>query len=55
MAFTLYLWTQLSGLTFEIGLAWLVAGFVALLIITRAVPASSRRRCTPAEEELEGA
>ena len=35
MAFTLYLWTQLSGLTFKIGLGWLVAGFVALLIITR--------------------
>jgi putrescine importer len=36
VAFTAYLWTQLSGLTFEIGLGWLAAGFVALLIITRA-------------------
>jgi putrescine importer len=36
MAFTLYLWTQLSSLTFKIGLGWLVGGFVALLIITRA-------------------
>ena len=36
VAFTAYLWTQLSGLTFEIGLGWLAAGFVVLLIITRA-------------------
>jgi amino acid transporter len=34
-AFTLYLWTQLSGTTFEIGLAWLAAGFVYLLVLTR--------------------
>jgi amino acid transporter len=36
VAFTAYLWTQLSQLTFEIGLGWLAAGFVALLLITRA-------------------
>ncbi len=36
VAFCGYLWTQLSGLTFEIGLAWLAAGFVYLLVLTRA-------------------
>src|SRR6185436_7855158 len=36
VAFTVYLWTQLSELTFEIGLSWLAGGFVALLIITNA-------------------
>jgi len=35
VAFTLYLWTQLSRLTFEIGLGWRAGGFVLLLIITR--------------------
>ena len=35
VAFTVYLWTQLSQLTFEIGLGWLAAGFVALLVLTR--------------------
>ncbi len=34
-AFTIYLWTQLSELTFEIGLAWLAAGFLYLLYLTR--------------------
>jgi len=35
-AFTIYLWTQLSELTFEVGLGWLAAGFVYLLVLTRA-------------------
>jgi putrescine importer len=34
-AFTMYLWTQLSGLTFEIGLGWLAVGFAYLLALTR--------------------
>jgi amino acid transporter len=34
-AFTIYLWTQLTGLTFEIGLGWLAVGFVYLLVLTR--------------------
>jgi|SRR4051794_22092917 len=34
-AFTIYLWTQLSSLTFKIGLSWLVVGFVYLLALTR--------------------
>ena len=54
MAFTLYLWTQLSALTFKIGLGWLVAGFVALLIITRAFRVEPPPMYT-GEEELESA
>jgi amino acid transporter len=34
-AFTLYLWTQLTRLTFEIGLSWVAVGFVYLLYLTR--------------------
>jgi len=35
-AFTIYLWTQLSSLTFKVGLSWLAVGFVYLLVLTRA-------------------
>jgi putrescine importer len=52
MAFTLYLWTQLSGLTFEIGLSWLAAGFVALLIITRLFRREPPPTYTGDEEDL---
>ena len=55
VAFTLYLWTQLSGLTFQIGGAWLVGGFVALLIITRAFRVDPPPMYTGEEEELERA
>jgi len=34
-AFTLYLWTQLTRLTFEIGLSWVAVGFLYLLFLTR--------------------
>jgi amino acid transporter len=34
-AFTLYLWTQLTGLTFAIGLSWVAIGFLYLLYLTR--------------------
>jgi putrescine importer len=34
VGFTLYLWTQLSGLTFRIGVIWLAVGFVYLLALT---------------------
>src|SRR3954465_2817768 len=34
-AFTLYLWTQLTSLTFEIGLSWVAVGFLYLLFLTR--------------------
>lgn len=33
-AFTIYLWTQLSGLTFKIGGGWVVVGFAYLLYLT---------------------
>ena len=33
--FTFYLWTQLTGFTFRIGLSWLAVGFVYLLFLTR--------------------
>ena len=55
VAFTLYLWTQLSRLTFKIGGAWLVAGLVALLIITRAFRVDPPPMYTGEEEELERA
>ena len=53
VAFTAYLWTQLSGLTFEIGLGWLAAGFVALLVITRGFKREPPPMYTGDEEELE--
>ncbi|GAA4348424.1 APC family permease [Microbacterium rhizosphaerae] len=34
-ALTVWLWTSLAPVTFAIGLAWLAAGFVILLIVTR--------------------
>jgi putrescine importer len=34
-AFTLYLWTQLTRLTFEIGLGWVAVGLLYLLYLTR--------------------
>jgi amino acid transporter len=35
VAFTIYLWTSLTGFTFRIGLSWLAVGFVYLLVLTR--------------------
>ena len=34
-AFTIYLWTKLTGVAFEVGLSWLAVGFVYLLALTR--------------------
>ncbi|MFT4157385.1 MAG: amino acid permease, partial [Microbacterium sp.] len=34
-ALTIWLWTNLSGMTFIVGLSWLAIGFVLLLIVTR--------------------
>ncbi|MGH3102019.1 MAG: APC family permease, partial [Thermoleophilia bacterium] len=34
-AFTIYLWTQLSDLTFKVGLGWLAAGLLYLVYLTR--------------------
>jgi amino acid transporter len=34
-AFTIYLWTKLSGVAFEVGLAWLAVGLLYLVYLTR--------------------
>ncbi|MEU1302987.1 APC family permease [Streptomyces shenzhenensis] len=34
-ALTLWLWTSLEGITFEVGLCWMLAGFLYLLFLTR--------------------
>jgi len=41
-AFTVWLWTSLSGTALTIGLIWLAAGFLWLLVVTRGF-----RRPTP--------
>ena len=51
VAFTAYLWTQLSGLTFKIGLGWLAAGFVYLLVLTRGFRRQPPAMYTGEEEE----
>ena len=51
VVFTVYLWTELSELTFQIGLGWLAAGFVALLIITRLFQRKPPPMYTGDEEE----
>jgi amino acid transporter len=35
LALTVWLWTNLTGMSFLIGLSWLAVGFVLLLIVTR--------------------
>src|SRR3954447_12727463 len=50
-AFTLYLWTQLSELTFEIGLGWLAVGFVYLLVLTRGFRKAPPAMYTGEEED----
>jgi amino acid transporter len=52
-AFTIYLWTQLSQLTFEVGLSWLAAGFLYLLALTRAFRKPPPAMYTGDEEEAE--
>ncbi|MFJ3822146.1 APC family permease [Streptomyces nodosus] len=34
-ALTLWLWTSLEGITFKVGLCWMLAGFLYLLFLTR--------------------
>jgi hypothetical protein len=34
-AFTVYLWTKLSDVAFQVGLAWLAAGLLYLVYLTR--------------------
>jgi amino acid transporter len=50
-AFTIYLWTQLSSLTFKVGLSWLAVGFVYLLVLTRAFRKEPPAMYTGEEEE----
>ncbi len=55
-AFTIYLWTQLSELTFKVGLGWLAAGFLYLLALTRMFRKPPPAMYTGEEEdELDGA
>ena len=51
-AFMIYLWTQLSRLTFEIGLAWLAAGLLYLLYLTRGFRRPPPEMYSGEEEEL---
>src|SRR3954453_11233548 len=50
-AFTIYLWTQLSALTFKVGLGWLAAGFVYLLVLTRGFRKAPPAMYTGEEED----
>ena len=50
--FTIYLWTKLSGTAFEVGLAWLAAGFLYLLFLTRGFRKAPPELYSGAEEEL---
>jgi putrescine importer len=54
-AFTIYLWTQLSKLTFQIGLGWLAAGFVYLVYLTRGFRRRPPEMYSGEEEEELGA
>lgn len=54
-AFTIYLWTQLSELTFEIGLAWLAAGLLYLVYLTRGFRRPPPEMYAGDEEEQLGA
>jgi putrescine importer len=50
-AFTIYLWTQLSSLTFKVGLSWLAVGFVYLLVLTRGFRKAPPAMYTGEEED----
>jgi amino acid transporter len=52
-AFTIYLWTQLSSLTFKIGLSWVAAGLVWLVYLTRGFRKAPPAMYTGDEDELE--
>jgi putrescine importer len=51
-AFTVYLWTQLSSLTFKIGLGWTAAGLVWLIYLTRGFRKAPPEMYAGEEEEL---
>ncbi len=50
-AFTIYLWTQLSALTFQVGGGWLLAGFLYLVFLTRGFRKAPPAMYTGDEEE----
>jgi putrescine importer len=52
-AFTIYLWTQLSDLTFKVGLAWLAAGLLYLVYLTRGFRKPPPEMYSGDEEELD--
>jgi hypothetical protein len=54
-AFTIYLWTKLSELTFEIGLGWLAAGLLWLVYLTRGFRRPPPEMYTGDEEDLDSA
>ena len=54
-AFTIYLWTQLSDLTFKVGLGWLAAGLLYLLYLTRGFRRPPPEMYSGDEEELPAA
>jgi amino acid transporter len=51
-AFTIYLWTKLSGVAFEVGLLWLAAGFIYLLVLTRGFQKPPPAMYTGEEEDV---
>jgi putrescine importer len=55
VAFTAYLWTQLSSLTFEIGLSWVAVGFAYLLLLTRGFQRRPPAMYTGEEEDVAAA
>ena len=55
VAFTVYLWTQLTRLTFEIGLGWVAVGFVYLLWLTRVFRRRPPAMYTGEEDEADSA
>ncbi|MBE2320650.1 APC family permease [Solirubrobacter sp. CPCC 204708] len=52
-AFTIYLWTKLTGTAFEVGLGWLAAGFIYLLVLTRGFQKAPPAMYTGDEEDAE--
>ena len=52
-AFTIYLWTQLSSLTFKVGIGWVVVGFVWLVYLTRGFRKAPPEMYSGDEEDLE--
>ena len=53
--FTIYLWTKLTGVAFEVGLGWLALGFVYLLALTRGFRKAPPAMYSGEEDDLEPA